>query len=113
MVMTIPESKQRAVEEFVKKVMSKYGDRVEEIILFGSVARGDFHDESDIDVLVVAEGIQTHDLVEIAHEVLLKYGEVIVPILRTREEYARYSGYSFYRKIRGEGITLVRSGKRI
>lgn len=28
---------------------------VRAVIVFGSVARGDFHDESDIDVLVIAE----------------------------------------------------------
>lgn len=30
-----------------------YGDRLERIILYGSYARGDFHDESDVDYLAV------------------------------------------------------------
>ncbi len=27
------------------------------VVLFGSVARGDFHDSSDVDVLIVADGL--------------------------------------------------------
>lgn len=113
MVKNIPESKRRALEEFVDKVMSRYGSGIDEIILFGSVARGDFHDESDIDVLVIGEGVRTLDLVRVAHEVLLKYGEVIVPMLKTRNEYSKYSDYSFYRNIKEEGIAIVRNIKRV
>ena len=31
------------------------GDRLEKVILYGSYARGDQHDESDIDVMVLAD----------------------------------------------------------
>lgn len=33
-----------------------YGDRLARLVLYGSHARGDAHDESDIDVLVVLRG---------------------------------------------------------
>lgn len=33
-----------------------YGDRLVRLVLYGSQARGDAHDESDVDVLVVLEG---------------------------------------------------------
>ncbi len=33
-----------------------YGDRLAQLVLYGSQARGDTHDESDVDVLVVLEG---------------------------------------------------------
>ena len=33
-----------------------YGDRLAGLVLYGSQARGDMHDESDVDVLVVLEG---------------------------------------------------------
>jgi predicted nucleotidyltransferase len=33
-----------------------YGDRLVRVVLFGSQARGDAHDESDVDVLVVLRG---------------------------------------------------------
>lgn len=33
-----------------------YGDRLVHLVLYGSQARGDTHDESDVDVLVVLRG---------------------------------------------------------
>lgn len=45
-----------AVNRDVIKMMKRiYGDRLAAIILFGSYARGDFHDESDVDYLVVLD----------------------------------------------------------
>ena len=44
-----------AVEEFVRKVLERYRDKIESIILFGSVARGGAGEESDIDILVVTK----------------------------------------------------------
>ena len=42
---------QRAVEEAVRQIVAGYDP--ERIIVFGSVARGDVHEDSDIDLLVV------------------------------------------------------------
>jgi hypothetical protein len=39
---------------------------VRAVVVFGSVARGDFHEASDIDVLVVAEELPTHPLERLA-----------------------------------------------
>lgn len=33
-----------------------YGDRLDRVILYGSYARGDVHEESDVDLLVVLDG---------------------------------------------------------
>ncbi len=43
----------RDVTEMMKQL---YGDRLESIVLFGSYARGDFHEDSDVDYLVVLDG---------------------------------------------------------
>jgi hypothetical protein len=50
------------------KKAEKYLEKLEEslkplsAIVFGSVSRGDFNDASDIDILVIAEGLPTHPL---------------------------------------------------
>jgi predicted nucleotidyltransferase len=41
----IPEKYQHAVDEFVGRALAKYGDRIERIILFGSVARGEARED--------------------------------------------------------------------
>ena len=37
-----------AVEEFVRRVLERYKDKIDSIILFGSVARGEAKEDSDI-----------------------------------------------------------------
>jgi len=41
------------IHEFAAKARETCGDAIEEIILFGSVARGDDRPDSDIDILVI------------------------------------------------------------
>jgi predicted nucleotidyltransferase len=41
--------------EFAKRVLERYGDLVKSIVLIGSVARGEFKPESDIDVVVILD----------------------------------------------------------
>jgi predicted nucleotidyltransferase len=44
---------QEAIDAFVIRLRQRYPDRISEILLFGSKARGDSGPESDIDILVV------------------------------------------------------------
>lgn len=43
------------IKEFVRSLQSFFGKNLVSIILFGSIARGDFSENSDIDILVVAK----------------------------------------------------------
>ena len=45
----------RWLEEFRNAMRHEYGDTVQRVVLFGSTARGDWHEDSDIDVLVVVK----------------------------------------------------------
>lgn len=44
---------QQIASEYKSKLQSLYGKDFEELILFGSHARGDFHEESDLDFAVL------------------------------------------------------------
>jgi predicted nucleotidyltransferase len=44
----------QALSQDVKQALTELdGDRLDRVVLFGSYARGDFHNESDVDYLVV------------------------------------------------------------
>ena len=44
--MRIQKKYRRPVEEFVKKALERYKDKIDSIILFGSVARGEAREDS-------------------------------------------------------------------
>jgi predicted nucleotidyltransferase len=52
----IPQSVRLALEELKGALVEVYGERPEGVYLYGSYARGDFTEDSDIDVLLVLKG---------------------------------------------------------
>ena len=107
MRMKLPEKYHKVVTEFVKKAVDKYSDRIHSIILFGSVARGEAKEDSDVDILVVGD-VSLEELVDISFPILLKYGELISAKNMKKEylEYLTKEGYSFVRNVMREGVVL-------
>jgi len=71
----------KVLRDIVKRLSSI--PQVEEIILFGSVARGDFHPYSDIDILVITdENLPKNLFRDIAADIYTEYGTpiTIIPI---------------------------------
>ena len=80
-----------------------------EVILFGSQARGEVSEESDIDVLVVVPKLdkETLDLIlEVAWEVGFEAGKIISVIPATFEEVKKLSASPFFQAVRREGIRI-------
>lgn len=77
---------QQIAKEFKGKLEKLYGDELADLILFGSHARGDFHEESDIDFAVVLKNPSTTSTSEImkvsdvGNDLSLKYGQLITYI---------------------------------
>ena len=73
---------QEILEEFRQEVQKIYGPRLRDIILYGSWARGDATEESDIDLLIilageVVPGQEIDRMVDVITDINLKYGELI------------------------------------
>ena len=96
-----------AVEEFVRRVLERYRDKIDSIILFGSVARGEAKEDSDIDILVVGD-VSLEELVEVSFPILLEYGELISAknMEKDRFDFSAKEGYSFVRNVLREGVVL-------
>jgi predicted nucleotidyltransferase len=98
-------------EEFKAELQKLYGNDFAELILFGSYARGDYHDESDIDFAVVlkkavvksiAEILRTSDL---STSLSLKYN-VSLSTFPTAATKIKNSMQGIYQEIRREGILI-------
>lgn len=82
------DKKAQALNEFLRLLKERFGSSIEEVFLFGSYARGDYDEESDIDVLIVGE-IDFDEVIELVTDVLLRYGELISPVLLKPDEFKR------------------------
>ena len=85
--------------------------RVVELRLFGSKARGDSDQESDIDVLVVLEDYDWDTrmaVVDLCTDISIDYGVLLTPVLYTRAEFD--SGLTkvtpFYQAVAREGLPI-------
>ncbi|EHP86477.1 nucleotidyltransferase domain-containing protein [Methanotorris formicicus] len=99
------DTKKLALNEFVKTLKKKYKNRIKKIILFGSYARGDYDEESDIDILVIGD-VPQREISYLSAEILLKYGEVISTIVETPEEFEKFKDSFFHKSILKEGVEI-------
>ncbi len=103
--------KQKALQGFLKTAKQNHGNKIEKIILFGSYARGEATEESDIDILVITRGNRFEmqkNLSEIAVDILLKTGEYISAKAVSTEEYSfmKKIKTGFYQNIDKEGVIV-------
>jgi predicted nucleotidyltransferase len=99
------DTKKSALNEFVKTLKERYKGRIKKIILFGSYARGDYDEESDIDILIIGD-VPQREISFLSAEILLKYGEVISAIVKSEEEFEKYKNFSFYKNVLKEGVVI-------
>jgi predicted nucleotidyltransferase len=98
-------------EEFKDELQRLYGDEFAELILFGSHARGDFHEESDIDFAVVLKDKTVRTTPEIfktspiSTALGLKYG-VSLSTFPTAYDKIKNSMQGIYQEIRKDGIII-------
>jgi predicted nucleotidyltransferase len=99
---------------FIHRLHQDYGANLLRVILFGSKARGDFDDQSDLDVLVVVhmsdEDYWQHwrRIVDMAWEVELAYSLVISSIIKNEHDYTKLCEHRslLARNIERDGIAL-------
>lgn len=89
------------------------GEKLEKVVLFGSYARGDYDDESDIDILVIADVAQedANDVRRSIRDRLgylsLEYGVLVCLHITCSAIYHKYLGASpFYMNVKKDGVEL-------
>ena len=51
----MPQIIQNLLQQYVKEIKKLYGSCLRRVILYGSYARGDFRDDSDIDIMILLD----------------------------------------------------------
>lgn len=102
--------------EFSKQVGELFSDKLSEIILFGSYARGDYDSESDVDIMILMnisrdeERMYSSQLVKIMENVydIFGYSIVLSPIVTSNDFFSEWRDVlPFYRSVVSEGVKIV------
>ncbi|MYK37585.1 MAG: nucleotidyltransferase domain-containing protein [Gammaproteobacteria bacterium] len=117
----VDSSTAQAMDEFIARLREADLPPVQRVLLYGSRARGDYHEESDIDIAVVFPGAPPdaypyrllHQLSGIAYEIVLSRRGDVYPSPRPvfEDQLADPStakNPEFYQSIAQDGIEWVR-----
>lgn len=99
-----------AMDLFVAELRQQYGSRLKRVILYGSRARGEAGDDSDIDLLVVLQPMgdfweELHRINPIASRLSLEHDLLLSALPVDLDEYER--NYTpFFVNTRHEGVVV-------
>ena len=101
------------MQEFAKSVRKMLNNSLDSVIVYGSYARGDYSELSDIDVMLLVslgeEDIKkiSDQISDLAFDFMMKYGVDISPVITNIDHFNYWvDNLPYYRNIRDEGVRL-------
>ena len=103
------------IEEFTTKVNELLGNRVKKIILYGSYARGDFDESSDIDIMILTD-LTDEEIIEYREKIWdisydiewdNNFDITISPLVKNIDKFNYWlEALPFYMNVKREGVVL-------
>lgn len=101
------------LDYYVKQLKHVYGEHLKAVILYGSYARGDFQENSDIDIMILLDiddiGIKEyrHKLSGVTYDFNMDNNVDVKPIAKSKEHFEKWkSVYPFYKNVDNEGVII-------
>lgn len=90
------------------------GSKLYAVKLYGSYARGDYDDESDIDIMIIADispderADLREKLFDFTYDLNLQYDVLLSVFIQDKTTYEKYkNNYPFFKNVEQEGVDLV------
>lgn len=90
-----------------------FGVHLSKVIVYGSYARGDYKENSDVDVMVLVDFPEQeikkteNQVYDIAFDIEMNTGIDISPIIKSEAQYEYWADVlPFYRNVREEGVVV-------
>ena len=101
------------LSRYINEIKKIYGETLQAVILFGSYARGDNTEDSDIDIMILLD-LSDIDIKKYRHQLSymtfdfnMDYDVDIKPIAKSEEHYRKWvDNYPFYSNVNREGVRL-------
>ncbi len=103
---------QQWLEELRDTILAQYQDAVQRVVLFGSKARGDWHEESDVDVLVIvrdAAAAKKREIRRLGAKLAAGTAVIAGVIAQTEAEWAeiKAAGLKWHAEVEQQGVSLL------
>ena len=109
----MPNNINEEINKFVQEVKKILGKRLKKIILYGSYARGDYHKNSDVDIMLLTD-LNDEEIVKYRQKIWDYVADVeidkeivINPLLKNIDTFNSWSdAMPFYNNIIKEGVVI-------
>lgn len=109
----MPEAKRKIIMLFSREMKRILGENLKKVILYGSYARGDYTENSDIDIMVLTSLTDTEiekieaQIYNVAFDFLMDYGVDISVVIKNESQFNYWLGaLPFYDNVQREGVVL-------
>ena len=109
----MPITTRNLLDQYTEILQKIYGKHLKKVILYGSYARGDYRDDSDIDIMILVDmsdiDLKSYGekLSYMTYDFNLDHDIDIKPIAKSEEIFNKWVvNYPFYSNIHKEGVIL-------
>ena len=109
----MPDTISNAIFQFSQQMKKVFGFRLSKVIVYGSYARGDYRDNSDVDVMILVDLTEQeikkfeNDVYDTAFEIEMNTGIDISPVIKNETQYEYWMDVlPFYRNVHEEGVVV-------
>ena len=109
----MPITTRNLLDQYTEILQKIYGKHLKKVILYGSYARGDYRDDSDIDIMILVDMSDielksySEKLSYMTYDFNLDHDIDIKPIAKSEEIFNKWVvNYPFYSNIHKEGVIL-------
>ena len=109
----MPITTRNLLDQYTEILQKIYGQPLTQVILYGSYARGDYRDDSDIDIMILLD-LSDMDIKQYRHELSgetfdfnMDHDLDIKPIAKSQQHFQNWVDvYPFYANVEKEGVKL-------
>lgn len=101
------------IYEYAKDMRRLFGNDLSRVVVYGSYARGDYTDNSDIDVMILVKMPESKirefkdQVADQAFDYLMRYGVQISPVIKNEAHFNYWvDNLPYYRNVRDEGVVV-------
>ncbi len=109
----MPVSIREIMKLYAQDIKALFGTHLKQIMVYGSYARGDYHENSDIDVMILTDIDENviskyRDIAsDCAFDYLMKYGVDISPVVKNADHFEHWKKtVPYYQNVEKEGIRI-------